>query len=157
MTDEPIFTEDKLNRLVTIKTIGWTMLIVVGLVIYSLVWDIASLTILRNPAQDFLENSTMDEHAELNDVFRNMRLAIYGACAVAALLFVCAVGMLNLKKWALIFFHAVSLVAIVIVFGLVIYSALNASPLESDPNNITIDEHFQYIQRLNLIQYGVSL
>jgi hypothetical protein len=127
--------EQIINRRSTIKAIGWTMLVFTGIVTYLLAWSIIELL---NVEPMFTELSEA-HNREMESLIRNGTIMIVGSFLVSLVFSICAVGMLKWKRWAVLLFHALSLVMITVIFGLVIYIYIVPIDMSSQAPKIHIN------------------
>jgi CHASE2 domain-containing sensor protein len=123
--------EQIINRRSTIKAIGWTMLVFAGITTYELAWSIIGL-LGANPLH--IEQTEPFNH-EMESFVRNAAIIIVGLFLVSLVFSICAIGMLKWKRWAVLVFHALSLVLIIVIFGLLIYVYIMPTDTASLPAN----------------------
>lgn len=131
---EPSTLNDVINRRSTIKGVAYAMLFIAGIATYELAWTLAGL-ITQSPV-DIDQDAAMRD--DMNRFVRNAMITTVGTFLVTLVYTICAIGLLKLKQWASLLFHALSLVLAVVISGLFIYIyfVYPASPLLPDSSHI---------------------
>lgn len=155
----------KINRIINIKTIGWTSFIFFGLgMLYCLFQLIALFLIFDDPTFDHLmriSETAANPDQEMASAFYWIKWAAFGTFIWLMLLNIGSIGLIRRKHWGRILYHLGSMPLILGLLALILIMIINFQfdpALDDAPIfQQAISKKIIQTQRFYLITYGTFI
>lgn len=147
--------EEKINRLARIKAIGWTSLILFGLLTLLLLFRLIALFLfdssVKTLASEQIEYADLD--GEMNFVVNQSKAILFISAGFSLLATIASFVLTKLKFWGLMLYQSLTIIIIFMLLGLLAYSFITKPTV--DPN--FDDSFFRVMSIYQSIELGLFL
>jgi len=112
--------DEIVKRLLRIKTIGWTSVIIFGIAALWILFEIVALVVFVNSV-DSVVGRFYEAAKTVQSAVGEVRFALFLAAALMVLATIGAVGLIRLRKWGLVLYQSSTLVMTVFLLAILIY------------------------------------
>lgn len=147
--------EEKINRLAKIKAIGWTSLIIFGLLTLLLLFRLVAIFLfdssLNTLASEQIEYA--DPDGETNFAINQSKAILFISVGFSLLAVIGAIVLTKLKFWGLMLYQSLTIIIIFMLLGMLAYTLSTKPPL----NPKLDDPLFRTMSSYQTIEYGMLL
>jgi hypothetical protein len=144
--------EEKINRLAKIKAIGWTSLIIFGLLTLFIASKITGALIFKSFSTDLMDGAPPSYPFNEEETSQSAAIVLIGE-GFLLLTFVSSWALAKLKYWGLLLYQSLTIILLFMLLGLLAYSFITKPP--ADPN---FDEpFFRALSIYQSIEHGLFL
>lgn len=150
--------DERIDRLSTIKAIGWTTLLIFGFVVLLAIYYLGGTFIITFPSLAEGLDVEAEEIAEMSTMINQFRamLVLFGLVTLTTSLG--GIGLLRFKNWGLILFQSTTIVYIFLIIGGLAYYIISikmeAVPSFDDLPDDPVRHYFDVARSYQTIGYG---
>lgn len=152
--------DEKLNVVSNIKSIGWATLAIFSILEYLIIIRfIITFLIKNNPLfPEFQEDKEFTEAlGEVDSSITSYIIILVIILGFMTLINLGAVGLIKLKNWGLIIFHATSIILICSTIAGLAFAYQSNDDLPLNKMEVPMNEYFRTVQYVSFIGYGTLM
>lgn len=144
--------DERINKLSTLKSIGWTAILIFGFITLWILYSIIGTFLFA-----FIDLG--DEQDGMSIVINQFRAILIMSGLVTTLTTLGAIGILKYKTWGLILFQSTTIIYIILILAGLVYFIISLKTVTEPSFNNSLDDpmrrHFDIAQRYQTIGLGV--